>query len=132
MIIFLLFQLLFAGEVKITPEIVNVQSLVTIEYKLDPEHQFHISKATPILTAYFFDKKHSSPVGIDYQGELIGGDTYKYTFRIDTIYNFVLFKFSDGLIDDNNKQQFWDIVVHQYDKPVKDTYLKNALSYLGS
>lgn len=132
MIIFLLFQLLFAGEVKITPEIVNVQSLVTIEYKLDPEHQFHISKATPILTAYFFDKKHSSPVGIDYQGELIGGDTYKYTFRIDTIYNFVLFKFSDGLIDDNNKQQFWDIVVHQYDKPVKDTYLKKALSYLGS
>jgi thiol-disulfide isomerase/thioredoxin len=132
MILFLfLFQLLNAGQVKVSPEIVNVQQMVSIEYK--PENGFfdHLGNSTPYLIVYYFDDKHSNPLAIDYQGNYENG-VYKYSFRVDSSYNYAMFKFSDGLIDDNNGYQFWDIIIHKYDKEVRGSYLKRALSYLGN
>ncbi len=131
MLLFLLIQILFSSEVSINPKIVNVQSEVIIEYKPNKLFTESISKNKPYLTAYFFERENTLPIAVEFQGEPIG-DMFRYYIRIDTLYNFVMFKFSDGIFDDNNQQQYWDIVVNKYDKPVKGAYLKKALSYLGN
>lgn len=130
-LILLLFNILNAGQVKISPEIINVQQLVTIEYTPDKDFIENLSNSTPYLTLYYFDDDHTTPNAVDYQGSLENGK-YIYTFRVDTAANFVMYKFTDGLIDDNNKYQFWDFIVHKYDKAVQGSHLKKALSYLGN
>ena len=131
MLLLLLFNVLFAEHVKIIPELVNVQSQVYIEYHAEDYFIEQITNSTPFLTLYLFDNNHSFPKAIDIQGEKIG-DIYKYYLNIDTLYNYAMFKFSDGISDDNNHQEYWDIVLHKYDKAIEGAYLKKALSYLGS
>lgn len=131
MLLLLLFNVIFAGQVKISPEVVNVQSQFNIEYEAEDYFIEQITNSTPFLTLYLFDNNHSLPKAIDIQGEKIG-DVYKYCLNIDTLYNFAMFKFSDGISDDNNHQEYWDIVLHKYDKVIEGGYLKKALSYLGS
>lgn len=131
MLLLLLFNVLFAGQLKITPDIVNVQSQVYIEYHAEDYFIEQITNSTPFLTLYLFDNNHSFPKAFDIQGEKIG-DIYKYYINIDTLYNYAMFKFSDGISDDNNHQEYWDIVLHKYDKVIEGAYLKKALSYLGS
>jgi thiol-disulfide isomerase/thioredoxin len=131
MLIFLLFQILFASQVTIKPQIVNVQSEFTIEYKPSQLFAQSIAKNKPYLTAYFYEREETLPYAIEFQGEQVG-DIFKYYVRVDSVYNFVMFKFTDGVIDDNNQQQFWDVIIHKYDKPVKGAHLKKALTYLGN
>ncbi|MCB0702821.1 MAG: TlpA disulfide reductase family protein [Candidatus Kapaibacterium sp.] len=52
---------------------------------------------------------------------------------IDSRDNFILFKVINKYGDiDNNKGNYWDLVVHRKGTPVRNGYLNKAISYLGS
>ena len=102
----LLLQILNAGQVKVSPELINVNQLVTIEYVPNVVLSSNNSNHIPYLTLYYFDNNHNYPFAIDIEGKSENGKIF-FTFRPDSIYTFALFKFTDGTNDDNNKFQFW-------------------------
>ena len=127
----LLLQILNAGQVKVSPELINVNQLVTIEYVPNVVLSSNNSNHIPYLTLYYFDNNHNYPFAIDIEGKSENGKIF-FTFRPDSIYTFALFKFTDGTNDDNNKFQFWDFIINKYDKPQYGSFLKKATSYLGN
>lgn len=129
--IILFFNLMFAGQVKITPENVNVNRIITIEYTPDSLFFESQNNSLPYLTIYFYDNLHKFPNAIDYQANLENGK-YIYNIKIDSVYNYAIFKFTDGLNEDNNKSKFWDFIIHKYDKAQFGSYLNNAVTYLGN
>ena len=130
-ILIYLLQILNAGQVKITPELININQLTTIEYTPTNSYFEQLSTAIPYLVVYYFDNNHNNPYAVEYPGKFENGK-YIYTFRPDSIYNYAMFKFTDGLNDDNNKFQFWDFIINKYDKAQYGSNLKKATSYLGN
>jgi thiol-disulfide isomerase/thioredoxin len=123
---------IFSSELNFKPE--KAKNGDTVNVTFSGNSRFDKKKVIDLLY-YVFDGESSFPTGYEI---VLTKKTDKWTGKFVVPNNavFILFKIfsSNDYIDiiDNNYGKYWEILIFDKDKPLRNAYLKSALSRLGS
>ena len=121
-----------AGNLNILPMKPTEGGEITIEYKPSAGDKAWIDQAKSVTAVVIaFEGQADAPTAIDvplkYDGKRYSGSI---TLPKSTVFGMV--KVGDGVQYDNNKEAYWDFLVHnEAGRPLKDAHLRAALSWLG-
>lgn len=123
---------IFASELIFKPEKAKIGDTINVFYS---GNQRFDNKKSIDLVYYVFDENSSFPKG--YETNLIkNNDNWQGKFVVPQNSVYILFKIfvaQDNIdIIDNNFGNYWDLLIYDGAKPLRNAYLKSALTRLGS
>ncbi|MBL7999962.1 MAG: hypothetical protein JNL32_15175, partial [Candidatus Kapabacteria bacterium] len=118
------------GTLEISPAKPGVGSTLEIEYRSG--ELFSVTDKPLFTVVYFYNATQMYPVALSYQLKK-SGKTYTAEVK-DTPSDavFALVKVTNGKQTDWNGDNMWEILFYDGKKPLNNTYLRQALSHLGS
>ena len=119
-----------AGELIVTPHNSPVGGQINVNYT--PDGRFFVQENL-FLRVYAFNEQITYPTAYEFSLRYNNSEsTYIGNFTVPEDVVFLIMKVSSDYQTDDNSGDFWDVFFNKNGKPLRGTYLKAGLSYLGN
>ncbi len=119
-----------SGELLVSPQNSPIGGKIDVKYTSDG--RFFVEEKL-YLRVYAYNENDATPKAYEFLLNYNSGESaYFGSFTVPEDVVYLLIKISSDEKNDDNSGEFWDVFFNRNGKPLKGTYLKAGLTYLGN